>query len=421
MKHVLIVDNSSLFREYLRRKLEDNGVEVTALVNPLEAVSKMRSIAPDLIILDSDMEHHAFMELLKQKKNDINSSNAPIIIMAKSIEQKQLIELVPYNVKKVFTKPIKIDTLFVNLSEILGIPFDIDESPGIMEVHVNDNIIFIQIAQGLNRDKLEVLRFKIRELMGIYKIRVPKVIIMLSGIELSSAEAPRILKLLDYVHKSSQAKLSNIRMLTNDEFTRKLISESKDYSDIKVVSNLQFAMSGLLSDRGKGAGPPEHDAELISDKILHAEARRGREEMLLKFDAEARSNSFDFVRSSMQDFRIAVIDDDFVVHELIKSIFNKTGATINSFYDGEEFLIAIDAWDFDLAFLDINMPIVNGFDVLRALQARDIKYPVIVLSAVSQQEAIIKAIQMGVNSYLVKPLKPEDIFKKSVEILKANF
>jgi DNA-binding response OmpR family regulator len=59
--------------------------------------------------------------------------------------------------------------------------------------------------------------------------------------------------------------------------------------------------------------------------------------------------------------------------------------------------------------------------VLKVLQSRDIRYPVIVLSAVTQRETVIKAYQMGIKSYLVKPLKPEDIFKKSMEILKANF
>jgi DNA-binding response OmpR family regulator len=83
--------------------------------------------------------------------------------------------------------------------------------------------------------------------------------------------------------------------------------------------------------------------------------------------------------------------------------------------------VNVDTEEYDLAFLDLMMPRVDGFEVLKALQARHISYPVIVLSAISQRDAMIKAIQMGVKSYLVKPLKPEDIFVKSIEILKANF
>jgi DNA-binding NarL/FixJ family response regulator len=81
----------------------------------------------------------------------------------------------------------------------------------------------------------------------------------------------------------------------------------------------------------------------------------------------------------------------------------------------------VDTDEFDLAFLDINMPKVDGLEVLKALQTRVITYPIIVLSTVNQRETMIRAIQMGIKSYLLKPLKPEDIFTKSMEILKSNF
>jgi len=81
----------------------------------------------------------------------------------------------------------------------------------------------------------------------------------------------------------------------------------------------------------------------------------------------------------------------------------------------------VDSTEYDLAFLDLNMPKVDGFAVLKALQDREISYPIIILSTVNQRETMIKAIQMGVRSYLVKPLRAEDVFTKAIEILKANF
>jgi len=72
-------------------------------------------------------------------------------------------------------------------------------------------------------------------------------------------------------------------------------------------------------------------------------------------------------------------------------------------------------------FLDLLMPEVDGFQVLAELHAQDIDVPIIILSAVSQREAIVRAFQSGVKSFLIKPLKPEQILKKTLEILKANF
>jgi DNA-binding response OmpR family regulator len=421
MKQILIIDESPLFREYLRLKLVDNGIEVSVGINAMDGISKMRNTAPDLIIMDYHLSKQGCQEVLKQKKANPNTVNAMVIIMAQRIDQKRLIELVPYNVKKVFTKPVKIDILFATLSELLGVPFNIDESPGIVEVHANDNIIFIEIAQGLNRDKLDLLRFKIIELIELYEIRIPKVIVMLSDIKLGFADAPNMRKLLDIVVKASRAKPVNIRVLTRDDFVRQFIEGQKEYGGIEVVSNLQYAMDGLLAEIEAGTEYAEKKAEIIGDKILSADSPAEGESMHLKFDAEARGFSMETATESVRNLRIAVVDDDFIIQELIKNTFENSGASVKTFSNGKEFIAVVDTEEFDLAFLDLNMPVMDGFEVLKILQTRDIRYPVIVLSAVTQRETVIKAYQMGIKSYLVKPLKPEDIFKKSMEILKTNF
>ena len=421
MKQVLIIDESPLFRDYLRLKLEDHAVEVNVAINAMDAISKMRNMVPDLIILDYHLGRQGFMEVLKQKKTDLNTANTPVIILAQQIDQRKLIELIPFSVKKVFNKPIKVDALFVTLSELLGVPLTLDESPSIVEVHVNDSIIFIEIAKGLNRDKLDLLRFKIIELIDLYEIRVPKVIIMLSDIKLSFADTPNMQKLLNTVLQASRAKMRYIRVLTRDDFVRQFIQGRKEYSDIEVVTNLQFAMDGLLAIGDGGTDESEKKAEIIGDRILQAKTREEGEAMILKFDTEARDASFELMKDSMQDLNIAIVDDDIIIQELIKNTFSKTGARVFTFSDGMDFLQAIDVTNFDLAFLDLNMPRTDGFEVLKELQIRDTRYPVIVLSANLQRETMIRAIQMGVKSYLVKPLKPEDILRKSIEILKTSF
>jgi CheY-like chemotaxis protein len=289
-------------------------------------------------------------------------------------------------------------------------------------VHVNENIVFIEIAQGLNRDKLDLLRYKIFELLDLYKIRLPKIIIMLSDIKLGLQDSSNLQKLLNIVLQSSKARPEYIKILTREDFVRHFINGNPDYAKVKVVSNLQLAINGLISNIDGDEESAGAKAELIGDKILKAENQEEDEEnMVLRFDAEEKKISFELFQNSVKNLRIAVVDDDFVSQELIKETFLKSGAIIFSFYDGDEFLSNIDTAEYDLVFLDLNMPKVDGFQVLRTLQTRNIPYPVIVLSVISQRETMIKAIQMGVNSYLVKPLKPEDIFIKSIEILKANF
>jgi len=421
MKQVLIIDESPLFREYLRVKLQENGIEVNIGISTMDGVSKMRVMAPDLIILDYNLSRQGFMEVLRQKKTDLNTTNTPVIILAGQIDQNQLIELVPYNVKKVFSKPIKVDAILTTISDILGMPLTIDETPSIVEVHVNDSIIFIEIAKGLNRDKIELLRLKITELIELYEIRVPKVIIMLSDMKLNFADAPNMQKLLNTVLQSSKAKLRYIRVLTKDDFARQFIQGRKEYEDIEVVTNLQYAMEGLLALPDSSLEHAEKKAEIIGDRILRAKTKESSEAMVLKFDTESKNASFELMKNSLQNCTIAIIDDDFIIQEMIKNTFSKTGATVYAYSDGEAFLNIVGSMKFDLAFLDLNMPKIDGLQVLKTLQFMNIRFPIIVVSSNLQRDAMLKVIQLGIKSYLIKPLNPEDIFRKSMEILKSNF
>jgi DNA-binding response OmpR family regulator len=418
VKTVLVIDETTQFREYLRTKLEDNNAEVITAVNGLDGLSKLRNNHPDLLIMDYNLSRQGCMEILKQKRASPPLAPIPVIITAQQLDQKKILELVPYNVKKVFTKPIKIDALLSTLQEILGITFSIDTSPGIVEVHVNEDIIFIEITEGLNRDKLELLRFKIIELIELYMIKIPKLINMVSGFTMSIADEPNILRLLSVVLKSSQAKQKNVRILTRDEYFKTYINEHRDYQDVEVVSNLQYALDGLLKEL-ETTDDHETKAALIGDKVLSAGETQG-ESLQLRFDGEVKY-SLEEIKESLRGLSIAAIDDDEIIHGLINNTFSGFNIDIKFFSDGAKFISTLNSANYDLILLDIVMPRADGFAVLRELRDHSITAPVIVLSAVNQRETVIRAFQMGIKSYLTKPLKPADIFKKTMEILKVNF
>jgi DNA-binding response OmpR family regulator len=423
MKQVLVIDESPLLREYLRTKLSDNDLEVSVAVNGLDGIAKIRNLLPDLIILDYHLSRQSALDVLKEKKKNPNAASIPVIITAQKIDQKRIIELVQYNIKKVFTKPIKIDALFTTLSELLGVSFDIDQTPCIIEAHVNDDIIFIEIARGLNREKLDLLRYKIIELINLYDIRIPKLIVMLSDLTLSYGDGPNLQKLLDTVLQASRVKHHYIRVLTNDPFVRKFILGRKEYADIEVTANLQFALDGLLSELDPRMEFGERKAQIIGDRVLAAEESTEAETVQLKFDGELQRPTTDLgeIKEYVKNLKIAIVDDDFVIQELVRNTFETLGAQVRIFSDGEEYLKVAGTEELDLVLLDLMMPKVDGFTVLRELKARDIDQTVIVLSAVTQREAVVKAFQGGIKSYLVKPLKPQDILKKTIEILKPNF
>jgi CheY-like chemotaxis protein len=420
MKRVLLIDESDLFREYLREKLESAGdIEISVAVNGLDAVAKMRDLIPDLMIVDYHLSRKTCREVLEEKKRNPNTARAPVIITAAKIDRNRILELLPYDVKKVFSKPVRIDALLSTIGTILGRRFEVDQTPCIMSAHVNDNIIFVELAKGLNIEKIEMLRFKIAELMELYSIGEARIVLLMSDIDLSFADAPNLERLLDNLLASSKAKPRHVRVLTSNAFARDLIAGRKQYEGIETCTSLQAALDGLLADE---AGPQAHGE--AAERLISGARPAGRgESFQMRFEAEAaRAFAVEDAKEAGKGVAVAVVDDDPVIQELVRTTFSTLAARVDAFGDGEQFLEALKGGaDYDLVLLDLVMPRVGGFAVLDSMQAWDIDAPVIVLSAVSQREAIVKAFQAGVKSYLIKPLKPESLVKKAAEVLRANF
>jgi DNA-binding response OmpR family regulator len=407
-------------------KLGENEVEVTTASGDLEAISKIRNGTYDLIMLDYHLGGHGYMEILKQKKANPNTRNIPVFLFVQQIEQKEVINLLPYNVKKVFNRPIHIDALFTSLSEFLKIDLKgMDKSPGTVETHINDDIVFVEISQGLNRDKLDLLRFKIAELLSLYEIRVPKIIVMLSDMKLGFADTPNIQKLLEIIVQSCKGKSRFMRVLTTDKFVKKYIEDQKlEYGEIQVASSLLAALEGLIAELGKG--DDQRDVEILWSRVLSAkDAAEKGESLGLRYNAaqfQSKKLDLETLKESIQGCKIAVVDKDPVLQELLKNTFQRLGLTVSAFSGGEEFLAAVEgAIRFDLVFLDLVLPKIDGFGVLESLNTYSSAPPVIILSSVTQRESVIRAFKMGIKSYLTKPIKPADVFKKAMEILSPVF
>jgi CheY-like chemotaxis protein len=376
------------------------------------------------VIMDYHLSRKSVKEILEAKNRDFNIASIPVVLTAQMIDKGRLLELVPYNIKRVIMKPIKIDGLFAALSELLGIRLEVDATPCVIEAHVNDNIVFIEIANGLNREKIDLLRFKIAELLDLYAIKNPKILVMLSDMELSFVDGTNLEFLLKTVLDHSKAKARHLKVLTHSSFAREFVRGRPEFAEVEVVSNLQYAMDGLLGDVDPQAETGESKANILAERVLSAQTHEsGREAIEMRFAGETakKSVNLESMRDSGRGLTIAVVDDDFVIQELVKTTFGAISATVAAFQDGNSFIAAARSGSFDLVFLDIMMPGMNGFQVLSRLESEQIELPVIILSAINQREAVMRAYQAGVRSYLIKPLKPDQILKKTLEILKANF
>ena len=411
MKQVVIIDESSVFRDFISEKFESQNTSLSVCIGKLDSLSKMRSLLPDLAIIDYTTAKDFLFDLLEEKSRDPNAKSIPVILMAHELEKAVLNRLASLGVRKIIPKPVKIDQLFSAVSGYLGIDFTIDLTPCILEARVNEGIIFIEIAQGLNREKIDLLKYRIRELIELYDLASPKILVMLSDLSLSFADGTNLELLLNNILSDHRIRNRNIRVLTLDSFARDFISGNKEYREIDVVDNLTKAVESLIREPSNG----EELTTVISERLLSAgKDTPGIANFEMRFKSELET-----LRTAAKDIRIAVVDDDVVIRTILDKTFQSINAKVDLFESGVAFLASGKASRYSLVFLDLIMPELNGFQVLQKLREQNILSPIIVLSAVSKREAVLKALSSGVKSYLIKPLEPHMILKKAIDVLKA--
>lgn len=105
---------------------------------------------------------------------------------------------------------------------------------------------------------------------------------------------------------------------------------------------------------------------------------------------------------------ILVVDDEEVICTLFKSTL-KDLYLVSTCGTGKEAIALIDTHDFDVVIADLNLPDIEGMDVLRAARKKDDFTELLVITGYASLESAAKAIEIGVSSYLMKPISLTDL------------
>ena len=422
MKQVLIVDATPLFKTFLTSKLETENIKVEICDLCNEELPTRKITIPVYRTFD-DTEGKSFYDMedyLKRKVNNPNSKNIPVVICGPVAPTEQIEEYFQYGVVKYFHKPVRFDVFFDFLSSHLKTLFILDTTPSILELHVTNDILFIEIAQGLNRDKMSLLQYKITEALDAEKLSSPKVIVMLTDLTLSFVDGTNLEKLLDSILADSRIKPTNVKVLSFDSFTKELIEGHREYQGISVATSLQNVLYSVV-DKAE----TNDMADFINDNILTATADISQGSMEISYNPEELSNKTqiveqDFVPGVNSSRNIAVVDDDENVLKFLQKTFS-SDSSVYLFRNARDFLQSLEKTHFDMTILDINMPGISGFDVLKILQDKRYIDPVIIYSMISDKNSIFKAISLGARNYLVKPQSPETIIQTVNKVLNSEF
>lgn len=133
-----------------------------------------------------------------------------------------------------------------------------------------------------------------------------------------------------------------------------------------------------------------------------------------EFDEQKSRDIINNIRvdlSTSQLFNILVVEDNKINQMVTKKIIENNNLKCTIVDDGYAALVALERETFDIILMDINMPLINGFETTRKIRDKGIEIPVIALTAFDKQEITEEAISAGMNDIIVKPFEPVKLFQ----------
>jgi two-component system, OmpR family, alkaline phosphatase synthesis response regulator PhoP len=116
--------------------------------------------------------------------------------------------------------------------------------------------------------------------------------------------------------------------------------------------------------------------------------------------------------------RILVIEDEPHIAEALRLNLNLQGYEAEIAVNGEKGLKLWRSWEPDMIVLDIMMPIVDGFTVLRTIRNEDKRIPILILSARGDTQDKVKGLKYGVDDYLSKPFDLEEFLLRVERLIR---
>lgn len=119
----------------------------------------------------------------------------------------------------------------------------------------------------------------------------------------------------------------------------------------------------------------------------------------------------------MVETKILVVDDDTNICDLIELYLNKEGYKVFKAFDGSEAIKIFKEKQVDLVVLDIMMPVMDGYDVLKEIR-KTAQTPVLMLTAKGETFDRVLGLELGADDYMVKPFEPKELIARIRAVLR---
>ncbi|HEB9420159.1 TPA: response regulator transcription factor [Campylobacter coli] len=113
----------------------------------------------------------------------------------------------------------------------------------------------------------------------------------------------------------------------------------------------------------------------------------------------------------MKELIILVVEDEVKIRESLVNVLSSRYSKVIGAQNGDEGLKKFKKFKPDLLITDIAMPIMDGLDMAKEIKEISNDVPIVVLSAYSEKERLLRSIDIGIDKYLIKPIDIDELFK----------
>lgn len=119
--------------------------------------------------------------------------------------------------------------------------------------------------------------------------------------------------------------------------------------------------------------------------------------------------------------KILLLEDDFLYKESIKEFLEELDFVVDDFSDGKDALNAIFDTKYDLLLLDIRVPSISGFEIVKYVREANISTPIIILTSLTDIKDLSQGYNLGCNDYIRKPFDLIELKFRVEQQIKSSF
>ncbi len=118
--------------------------------------------------------------------------------------------------------------------------------------------------------------------------------------------------------------------------------------------------------------------------------------------------------------RVLLIEDEPTTAKAVEMVLTAEGFTVYTTASGEEGLDLGMVYDYDMILLDLNLPDLHGYDVLKKLRVAKVKTPVLVVSGISEMETKVRSFGFGADDYVTKPFDRAELIARIHAVVRRS-